>query len=288
MDPQTFMDIATKVTKLKMYPYFDIAHYTLMCMSVRDDLPLNQPAGTQPFYRRHPLSTWLSSMLLCFAGSIIANILLGEPAITPFKDHRSVLTSTAVWYLVFYSPFDVVYKLARLLPFKMVICGFKEVQRASKIYAAVNHTAKLYPNAYLIIVLVGTIKGAGSYLMKNFERLIRGVWMPGSNEILQPSFATKACLVASIVFLLERLNYIQAPHPIIYFGVVIFFVYFKLSALLLGIHDPFAPFENLFCAIFMGGMWDALRRAVVREQKPADASDRNDMPMKSKEEKKKD
>ena len=90
------------------------------------------------------------------------------------------------------------------------------------------------------------------------------------------------------MFLLERLNYIQAPHPLIYFGVVIFFVYFKLSALLLGIHDPFAPFENLFCAIFMGGMWDALRRAVVREQKPQDASDRNDMPMKSKEDKKKD
>ena len=39
MDPQTFMDIATNVTKLKMYPYFDIAHYMLMCMSVRDDLP---------------------------------------------------------------------------------------------------------------------------------------------------------------------------------------------------------------------------------------------------------
>ena len=98
--------------------------------------------------------------------------------------------------------------------------------------------------------------------------------------------ATKACLVASAVFLLERLNYIQAPHAIIYFGVVIFFVYFKLSALLLGIHDPFAPFENLFCAVFMGGMWDALRRAVVREQRPAD--ERNDAPIKSKEDKKKD
>lgn len=45
MDPQTFMDIATKVTKLKMYPYFDIAHYTLMCMAVRDDMPSNQPSG---------------------------------------------------------------------------------------------------------------------------------------------------------------------------------------------------------------------------------------------------
>lgn len=94
--------------------------------------------------------------------------------------------------------------------------------------------------------------------------------------------------MASTVFLMERLNYIQAPHPLIYFGVVIFFVYFKLSAILLGIHDPFAPFENLFCAIFMGGMWDAMRRAVVREPKPLDDRDRNDIPMKSSEDKKKD
>jgi len=39
MDPQAFLDIATKITKLKMYPYFDIAHYTLMCMAARDDIP---------------------------------------------------------------------------------------------------------------------------------------------------------------------------------------------------------------------------------------------------------
>lgn len=53
--------------------------------------------GQPPFHRKHPLSTWLSSMLMCFAGSIIANLLLGEPVITPFKDHKSVLTATAVW-----------------------------------------------------------------------------------------------------------------------------------------------------------------------------------------------
>lgn len=96
-------------------------------------------------------------------------------------------------------------------------------------------------------------------------------------------------MVAASVFLMERLNYIQAPHPLIYFGVVMFLVYFKLSALLLGIHDPFAPFENLFCAVFMGGMWDALRRAVVREPKKEEEKDgRNDIPIKTKEDKKKD
>lgn len=41
---------------------------------------------------------------------------------------------------------------------------------------------------------------------------------------------------------------------------VLFFVYFKLSAVLLSVNDPLAPFENLFCAVFMGGIWDALSR----------------------------
>ena len=91
------------------------------------------------------------------------------------------------------------------------------------------------------------------------------------------------------MFLAERLNYIQAPHALIYFGVVIFFVYFKLSALLLGIQDPFAPFENLFCAVFMGGMWDALKRAIIREPKPQEEKDgRSDITRKSAEDKKKD
>ncbi len=28
--------------------------------------------------------------------------------------------------------------------------------------------------------------------------------------------------------------------------------------MLLGIHDPFLPFENLVCALFFGGVWDTL------------------------------
>lgn len=286
MDPQTFLDIATKVTKLKMYPYFDIAHYTLMCVAARDDVPANSSGGTV-FSRKHPLSCWVSSMLLCFAGSLIANFLLGEPILTPFKDHKALLTATVVWYLVFYSPFDIVYKMVKFLPCKLAIAGLKEVQRAHKVYHGVVYTAKIYPNSVLIILFIGTIKGAGSGLMKTFERLVRGLWIPGTNEVLQPSFVTKACFLASLVFLMEKMNYITAPHALVYFGVVIFFVYFKLSALLLGIHDPFAPFENLFCAVFMGGMWDAMRRAVATEPKKEEKD--ADIPAaKSREDKKND
>lgn len=75
--------------------------------------------------------------------------------------------------------------------------------------------------------------------------------------------ATKASIVGALIFIIDKkTDWISAPHALVYFGIVIFFVYFKLSSMILGIHDPFLPFENLFCAIFFGGIWDALARLV--------------------------
>ena len=38
MDPEAFLDLANQVTKLKMFPYFDIAHSVLCALAVREDL----------------------------------------------------------------------------------------------------------------------------------------------------------------------------------------------------------------------------------------------------------
>ena len=103
------------------------------------------------------------------------------------------------------------------------------------------------------------------------------------------SSVSKECCVAATIFLLERLNYISVPHPLIYFGVVLFFVYFKLSSIILGVVDPFAPLENLFCAIFMGGWWDAMRKAVGEEaRREENAPDKRNDILKTKDEKKKE
>ena len=37
-DPEAFLDLANQVTKLKMWPYFDIAHCVMCCLAVREDL----------------------------------------------------------------------------------------------------------------------------------------------------------------------------------------------------------------------------------------------------------
>ncbi|XP_013398594.1 trimeric intracellular cation channel type 1B.1 isoform X1 [Lingula anatina] len=285
MDPQTFMNIATTVSKLKMWPYFDVCHYILMALAVREDSP---QTGSQAFSRKHPLSCWVSTMLMCFGGSILANLMLGEPCIVAFKRHDMVLTATVVWYIINYSPFDILYRAAKFLPVRVVISVLKEVLRAKKVHQGVVVTAQLYPDAYLLMVIIGVVKGSGSYVIKNFERLVRGLWIPTTNELLQPSFTTKACIAAALIFVLERMNYLTAPHAVIHFGIVIFFIYFRLSSLLLGIHDPFLPFENLFCAVFMGGMWDALRRVKEEVKENGTTKDSKQDVVKGKDEKKKD
>ncbi|CAL1291978.1 unnamed protein product, partial [Larinioides sclopetarius] len=217
--------------------------------------------GAHVFSRKHPFACWITCMLAINAGTILASLLLGEPILSAFKNQNSVLLATGAWYLVFYSPFDIGYKILRFLPFKLALAVMKEVIRCRKIHDGVVYAAKIYPNSYLIMVVIGTVRGNGSAFLRIFERLLRGVWTPNAIELIQMNFATKASIAASIIFVLDKkTDIISAPHALVYFGIVLFFVYFKISSLLLGIHDPFIPFENLYCAIFFGGVWDTLGR----------------------------
>ncbi|CAG2115596.1 unnamed protein product [Medioppia subpectinata] len=287
MDPEAFLEMANQVTKLRMYPYFEVAHAVISCLYIREDLS----AGCVAFSRKHPFSCWVSCMVSIFAGNILSSFLLAEPILGAFKNTNQLLLATAVWYLMFYSPFDIIYKLCKLLPIKIVFASMKEVIRCKKVSDGVLHAAKLYPNGFLIMIIIGTIKGNGSAFLKLIERTLRGVWTPNAIEFLAPTFATKASIAASIIFIIDKkTDWISAPPALVYFGIVIFFVYFKLSSMLLGIHDPFIPFENLFCALFFGGIWDALGRVISGVKGNSDSNSKNEMSRNGKSEtaKKKD
>lgn len=264
MDPESFLDLANQVTKLKMYPYFDLAHSAACLIAIREDLG----SGALPFSRKHPLSCWFSCMTVIFAGSILANLMLGEPMLAPFKNNNQIFLATIVWYIMFYTPFDIGYKVFKFLPVKILCSALKEVYRAKKVHDGVTHAAKLFPNAYLVMIMIGAVKGNGEAFIQIGERLCRGVWTPEVIEFLRPKFPTKASVAAALVFVLDKkTDLISAPHALVYFGIVIFFVYFKMSAMLLGISDPFLPFENLFCAIFMGGIFDTLQETFYGKPK---------------------
>jgi len=54
--------------------------------------------GSVAFSRKHPLACWVSSMLMCFATSIVSNFLVGESLVIPLKNHQEIIVATAVWY----------------------------------------------------------------------------------------------------------------------------------------------------------------------------------------------
>ena len=76
-----------------------------------------------------------------------------------------------MWYAVFYSPFDVVCRLSKFFPIKLALCVVKEVQRTYKISHGVTYAAKIYPESYLVQLLVGVAKGAGSGVVKIVEKV---------------------------------------------------------------------------------------------------------------------
>lgn len=273
MDQAKFLEIANYVTGLKMYPYFDAAGYIVMCMMVRDDSHPQGHAGSTTFSRKQPLACWISSMLMCFSGSILSNFLVGEGIMAPFKHQKDLLLATAIWYAINYSPFDLIYKLCKFPPLRVILSCMKQIQTVDKVHHGVSYTLKKHPGTYVIPCLIGVTKGAGYCYMRVVERFVRGVWTPSSHEILQPSFSSKACLAASIVFISQHLGYFSAPYAVIYLSVVIFFVYFSISAQILGIHDPFHPFEKIICTVVFGGLVDAIGGMFSKGDRPAPSAD---------------
>jgi len=150
------------------------------------------------------------------------------------------------------------------------ICACKELQRTRKIFDGVVHGLHLYPNSYIIIIAAGAMKGAGASFLTIIDRFNRGVFLPNTGEFLHPAFATKASILASVLFTLERMNVIHVHKNLLFLCVAAVMIYVKLMSLFLKSFDPFVPFENLTAAVFFGGIMDALRRA-RKSSKPASA-----------------
>ena len=67
----------------KWSPLFDICHYLLAALAVRSDVGLSRS-------RAQPLATWMAAMSASFAGSLLANPLLGKPVLAAVSNEYQV------------------------------------------------------------------------------------------------------------------------------------------------------------------------------------------------------
>ncbi|XP_067107055.1 LOW QUALITY PROTEIN: trimeric intracellular cation channel type B [Osmerus mordax] len=233
---------------LSMFPYFDIAHYIVSVMSLRE-----QP-GVLEVSRRSPLACWFSSMLFCFGGAVLSGLMMAEPLIAPLNNSTNVLLASLIWYLVFYCPHDVMYSVAAVVPLRMVLTAMKEVTRTWKVLGGVTQAHSKYRDSLLVMVAVGWAKGAGGGLISNFEQLVRGVWKPETNELLKMSYPTKITLVGAVLFSLQQTQYLPLQKHHLMLLYTIFTVVNKTRMMLTGSSSsPFAPIESaVYQTLFAG------------------------------------
>ncbi|KAJ6657105.1 hypothetical protein lerEdw1_002850 [Lerista edwardsae] len=183
-------------SRLPMFPFFDLAHYTASVMSLKEQQ--------------------------------------GE-------------------YLVFYCPHNLVYHFVAFLPIRLLVVGMKEVTRTWKIMGGVAHAHSRYKNAWIVMIVVGWARGAGGGLISNFEQLVRGVWRPETNELLNMSCSVKTSLVGAVLFTMQHTLCLPIEKHNLMFLFTVFIVFKAVTMRLLGFKgSPFALLENALGSLIFG------------------------------------
>ncbi|XP_019746083.1 trimeric intracellular cation channel type B isoform X2 [Hippocampus comes] len=228
------------LANLSMFPFFDMAHYVVSVMALRE-----QP-GALEVSRASPLACWFSSMLYCFGGAVLSGIMLAEPPVAPLSNGTAVLLASLLWYLVFYCPLDLVYGCAALPPLRLVLSGMKEVTRTWKVLGGVTQARSKYKDGLLVMIAIGWARGAGGGLIRNFEQLVRGVWKPETNELLKMTYPTKVTLIGAVLFALQQTHYLPLHTHHLMLIYTTFTVVNKTRMMLTGsATSPFAPIESV-------------------------------------------
>ncbi|XP_041087120.1 trimeric intracellular cation channel type A [Polyodon spathula] len=237
-------DFAQYFSKMSMFPLFDLAYYIVSI------LYLKYEPGAVEVSRRSPVASWFSAMLYCFASYVLADVLLGNSPIDYFNNNSHVLLASAVWYLIFFCPLNLFYKCVAFLPVKLILVAMKEVVRVRKIAAGIHHAHHAYHNGWVIMVLTGWVKGSGVALIANFEQLLRGVWKPDTNEVMNMSFPTKASLYGAIMFTLQQTHWLPVSKNTLILLFTVFMASSKVFMTATHSHSsPFTLVESMLCKV---------------------------------------
>ncbi|TRY77058.1 hypothetical protein TCAL_10227 [Tigriopus californicus] len=241
------MDAATlQGLPKRFYPYFDLVHIVLCVLSVRKE------AG-RAHGQKHPFATWAACMLACFAGSILANPLLGKPILDAFKDEYLLACASGAYALMFFCPGDFFYRLVTAQPVYIVLCAVKEVYRAKKVYAGMLEGSKYYPDSKVFIpFLIGVLKGNGSAFMAPLYRKLLSTAKSGlMSELFKPSITTKECMLGAGLMI-----FFGPSNDIMYAAMVGLYLSVKLSGILGHPVDPFSLFDGIWDAVIGDGGTD--------------------------------
>ena len=67
----------------------------------------------------------MAAFFTSFAGGFLVAPLCGEPVLDAVNDPMRLVIFTILWYLLYYTPGDIVYKASKMLPVKLILYVLK-------------------------------------------------------------------------------------------------------------------------------------------------------------------
>lgn len=218
-------------------PFFPFLH-SVHCYTVATAMRA-QPGGVE-FAHDHPLASLLTALLTVNAGGVTTSMALGKPLIAPFGNIPNLLTVLLFWWLVFFSPLDLVYKVYQFKPLQAILMVFKEFRRCKKVLAAMlAASVTFHKGSWPLMIVVGALGGCSGKFIKPLESYLKGEQNTKAkmNEFLHTSTVTKSCLMMSTLFTLAHLEWVPLSLPEALLVAIVGHVSLKLFALFLGWAD---------------------------------------------------
>eukprot|EP00794_Sanderia_malayensis_P008222 gene8222-9102_t len=173
-----------------------------------------------------------------------------EYAVTILLDSIRVNVDKGM-YLVFFSPADIVWKILEFKISRALLRVLKEVHRVRMIQNGIALAAKLHPDSWLIIIIIGAVRGSGAkFLMKPLDHIVRGELI-SSNELLQPHFATKSALLVSALLYSEAFAGFNITRQVMVIFIIACLVLFQVAFIFTSIEDPYLKVEKILSYAFM-------------------------------------
>jgi len=243
MEAGVFTSLSLALTSTPAWPWLWLPHCILSCLAARTRL-----GGRSALLQSAPLSCYLVSLLYTYPGGILSQLLLARSPLAILAQPAQFAAFTAVWYLVCYTP------LVPRLPGPALLLALlaQDLQRIGLVSAGVRAALALYPNTFLIPVLVATVKSSGFMLVKYYEHiLLHGL----DRGFSLPNHATKTMVVAGSVLTAGELGWLAASHSDLFTWLVLLAWTVRLStAALPGWQDwdPYCGLEATACSVVFG------------------------------------
>ena len=224
-----------------VFPYLWIPHCIMMSLVARQ---MYEPSA-RDYARAHPLSCILRSFFYTYPGGILSSLLLSEPPLALLTNLPALTTMLFAWYLVYFSPHDI---FARCILYTRITLPFSMAQDFLRLHlclGGVAQIAKLYPDAFIYMVVFAVCKSSGFMVLKYLENALSAKSWPSFHV---PNYPTKTCILASAVFAAQASGiYDFGGNGPILAGLTLFAI--SLRIFCYATDDPYQPIESLTCRV---------------------------------------